>query len=51
MIYIILNVIWCFILTSNISVNYMYIFVKLNKIIIIIRIRMCNQMKTSEIRE
>ena len=50
MIYIILNVIERLILTSNISVNYMYIFLKLNKIIII-RISMCNQMVTSEIKE
>ena len=37
MIYIILNVIWCLILTSNISVNYVHIFfLKLNKIIIFV---------------
>ena len=33
-IYTILNVIWCLILTPNISVNYVHIFLKLNKIII-----------------
>ena len=37
MIYIILNVIWCLILTSNISVNYVRIFLKFNKIIICIK--------------
>ena len=36
MIYIILNVTQCLILTLNISVNYVHIFVKLNKIIILI---------------
>ena len=33
-IYVIVNVIECLILTSNISVNYVHIFLKLNKIII-----------------
>ena len=32
-IYIILNVLYCLILTSNISVNYVHIYLKLNNII------------------